>query len=228
MFPYGPGIAQDITTETAEPLVKYFVDFTGPRAVRLLRQHGLAPGSVVRVFAPGEIQRIFDDLILNGVKGSRFSPRICEVLLEHLILKIAECLMPREASETPAFATYQRCRQHIQSQHLRLRTQAQVARECHVNPAYLCRLFRRYDHQTPYQYLLRLKMNLAAEACRIPARWSSRWPPNWASATPSIFRGRSRASSGSRPRPSAGCGEVKNLHPQAKTRYGQWPERTGR
>ena len=29
VFSYGPGVAQDITTETADPLVKYFVDFTG-------------------------------------------------------------------------------------------------------------------------------------------------------------------------------------------------------
>jgi AraC-like DNA-binding protein len=168
VFAYGPGVAQDITTDAGDPLVKYFVDFTGSRAVRLMRQCMLPPGSVARVFGSGEIQRIFDDLIQNGLKGSRFSPRICEVLLEHLILKIGDCLMPWGAVETPAFATYQRCRQHIQSEHLRLRSQVQTAEECHVNPAYLCRLFRRYDHQTPYQFLMRLKMNLAAERLQDP------------------------------------------------------------
>jgi AraC-like DNA-binding protein len=168
IFLYGPGIAQQIITDTADPLVKYFVDFTGPRTMRLLRQCLLAPGSMVRVFSPGDIQRLFDDLIHNGLSGSRFGPRICDLLLEHLILKIADGLMPQEAQQTPAYATYQRCRQHIHSEHLRLRTQAQIARECHVNPAYLCRLFRRYDHQTPYQYLMRLKMNLAAERLRDP------------------------------------------------------------
>jgi AraC-like DNA-binding protein len=29
-------------------------------------------------------------------------------------------------------------------------------------------LFRRYDHQSPYQYLLRLRMNLAAEQLHQP------------------------------------------------------------
>jgi AraC-like DNA-binding protein len=29
-------------------------------------------------------------------------------------------------------------------------------------------LFRRYDHQTPYQFLLRLKMNHAAERLQSP------------------------------------------------------------
>jgi AraC-like DNA-binding protein len=37
-----------------------------------------------------------------------------------------------------------------------------------VNNAYLCRLFRRYDHQSPYQYLLRLKMNHAAGRLKQP------------------------------------------------------------
>jgi AraC-like DNA-binding protein len=33
---------------------------------------------------------------------------------------------------------------------------------------YLCRLFRRYDNQSPYQYLLRLKMSRAAERLKQP------------------------------------------------------------
>ena len=37
-----------------------------------------------------------------------------------------------------------------------------------MNPPYLCRLFRRYDQQTPYQYLMRLKMNAAAERLQDP------------------------------------------------------------
>ena len=44
----------------------------------------------------------------------------------------------------------------------------QVARECLVDRAYLCRLFRRYDHQTPHQFLMRRKMHLAAERLQQP------------------------------------------------------------
>jgi len=168
MFFYGPHVAQHITTDAADPLVKYFINFTGNRVARLLRQCGLTPGRVIRISALGEMQGIFDDLIQNALKGSRYGSRVCELLLEHLILKAADSPMPWEAAEMPSFATYQRCLQHIQSQHLHLQTQSQVARECHVNPAYLCRLFRRYDHQTPYQYLMRLKMNWAAERLQDP------------------------------------------------------------
>jgi AraC-like DNA-binding protein len=168
VFSYGPGVPHHITSSQGDPLVKCFVDFTGRRAGELLGQSDLPPGSCGRTFAPAEIEDLFDDLISNGLKNTRFSVRICDVLLEHLLLKIAELLVPGPSAPSPAYATYQRCRQHVQTHYVELRTLAQIARQCHVDPAYLCRLFRRYDHQSPYQFLLRLKMNLAAGRLQDP------------------------------------------------------------
>jgi len=163
VFSYGPTVSQDIVTDSAEMLVKYFVDFAGMRARSLLRRHGLAPGSVVNVSAPGEIQDVFDRLIRDGLSAGGLSTELCASLLDYLILKITESRTPGQARHTPAYATYRRCRQYIQTHFACLKTLRQAAHECHVDQAYLCRLFRRYDHQTPYQFLQRLKMNLAAE-----------------------------------------------------------------
>lgn len=49
---------------------------------------------------------------------------------------------------------------------MRLRTLDEVASECHVSAANVCRLFRTYDQQSPYQFLLRLKVNRAAVLLR--------------------------------------------------------------
>ena len=168
VFVYGPDVPHHITTDRDDPLAKYFVDFSGRRAAKLLRQNSLAPGISGHVFAPGEIQRIFDDLIQNGLKATRLSSQVCATLLEYLVLKITESLSTWEAAQTPAFATYQRCRQYIQANYSGTTNLAQIARHCHVDSAYLCRLFHRYDHQTPYQFLMRLKMNLAAERLQNP------------------------------------------------------------
>ena len=169
VFSYGPEVAHDIVSDPADPLVKYFVNFTGGRGLDLLDRCGLGPGALGRAFAPAEVQDLYDVLIHNGVKAARFSGPLCAALVECLIFKIAESLMPAEAVETPAFATYQRCRQHIQTHFAQIGALGQVARQCHVDPAYLCRLFHRYDHQTPHQFLMRLKMNLAAERLQNPA-----------------------------------------------------------
>ena len=96
------------------------------------------------------------------------SAALCAKLLECLALRMAGARAPLAGAETRAFTTYQHCRSHIELHSLRLRTLAQIASECHVNNAYLCRLFRRYDKQSPYQYLLRLKMHHAAGRLKEP------------------------------------------------------------
>ena len=93
---------------------------------------------------------------------------LCAALLEYLILKMLEARVPGQVGQTQAYATYQRCRQHIVDHSERLMSLDNIARECHVDRAYLCRLFRRYDHQTPHQFLMRRKMNLAAERLQAP------------------------------------------------------------
>lgn len=166
VFSYGPRTAHDIVTDPADPLVKYFVDFTGSRAAGLLRQRGLVPGGVVQTSAPGEVMGIFDELIRNGQRHSPFSGRITAVVLEHLLLKLAETAIPNGSATTIAFATYRRCRELIERRWQELDSLAAAAAACHVDGAYLCRLFRRFDRESPYQLLLRLKMVRAAELLR--------------------------------------------------------------
>jgi AraC-like DNA-binding protein/quercetin dioxygenase-like cupin family protein len=163
VFSYGPGVPQDIVGTPGDPFVKYFVDFTGTNAARLLRSCGLRPGSVMQVFPPDVLSPLFDELIHGGLRGGPGRADLCAKLLECLALKLAGATAPLKETETLSFASYQRCHRHIEQHFLRLRTLEQIALECHANKAYLCRLFRSYGHQSPYQYLLRLKMNYAAE-----------------------------------------------------------------
>jgi AraC-like DNA-binding protein len=168
LFSYGPGTPHHITGNAAEPLVKYFVDFAGTRAAGLFRSCGLASGRASEVFPANVLQPLFDELIQAGSQARQESAVLCAKLLECLALRIIGAHAPIAGPETLAFTTYQQCRRHIEQHSLRLRTLEQIASECHVNNAYLCRLFRRYDQQTPYQYLLRLKMNHAAERLQQP------------------------------------------------------------
>jgi AraC-like DNA-binding protein len=168
VFSYGPGVPQHITGDPADPFVKYFVDFTGKDAARLLRSCGLPPGSVKQVCPPHALSALFDELIESGLSRGHGNAELCAKLLECLALKLSRTNATVEEMETLAFATYQRCRQYIEQHFLGLRTLQEVAVECHANKAYLCRLFRNYHHQTPYQYLLRLKMNYAAECLQKP------------------------------------------------------------
>ena len=168
LFSYGPGTGHNITSSPKEPLTKYFVDFTGVHALNLLRQCHLAPGTTAQVFPSNELQGLFDELIHTGLKAGKSSATICGKLLQCLGLKILDSCAPPQRGASLSFATYQKCRQHIQQNFLRLKRIEEVAQQCHVDAAHLCRLFKRYDHQSPYQFLLRLKMNLAAQCLQEP------------------------------------------------------------
>ena len=168
IFVYGPGIRQHITSNPQNPLVKYFVDFAGTQSSQWLQRSRLAPGKVSEVFPPNEIQPLFDELIRSGQRGTRHTPELCRQLLGCLGVKLLEARAPLQRADSPAFATYQTCRQFITEHFHRLRTLEETARECHLDTAYLCRLFRRYDHQSPYLFLTRLKMNAAAGQLQQP------------------------------------------------------------
>lgn len=162
VFSYGPGVAHDMAGDRKESLVKYFVDFAGQQAPAILRSCGLTAGSVAQVFPPHILSPLFDELIQSGLAIGRANPLLCAKLLECVALKIAGATTALEEAETLAFDTYLQCRRHIEEHYPRLQTLEQIAKQCHVNKAYLCRLFGRYHHQSPYQYLLRLKINQAA------------------------------------------------------------------
>jgi AraC-like DNA-binding protein len=163
IFAYGPKTLHSIQGDAANPLVKYFVDFSGFGAAALLRSAGIAPGQVSRVFPSNSLASLFDELIACGLQGRRHRLELCQRLLECIALKANSSKMPTEAAESLAFATYERCRSHMERHFLRLRFIKQVADECHIDSSYLCRLFKLFHRQAPYQYLLHLKMNFAAE-----------------------------------------------------------------
>jgi AraC-like DNA-binding protein len=163
VFSYGPGIPHNITADPVAPPVKYFVDFSGPESNGIIHKCHLLPGTASQMALPHAIRNLFDELIHCGRRGRAGANELCAKLLECIALRIAESRIPQESAETLSLLSYQHCRKHIEENFQRLKTLEQLANECHLDAAYLCRLFQRYDHQSPYQFLMRLKMNLAAE-----------------------------------------------------------------
>jgi AraC-like DNA-binding protein len=168
VFAYGPRVPHDIQCDPDRPLVKYFVDFAGRKTRRLLSPPGVRPGQLIQTSNPQDIRRIFEELISAGLRSTPFRPRICSAILEHLLLRLAETAVAPGTVGTAAFETYQRCHQFIADHYLNLTGLAEIADQCQLDSAYLCRLFSRFDYESPYQYLTRLKMIYAAEQLQVP------------------------------------------------------------
>ena len=163
VFSYGPGVPHVIRTDRRRRLKKFYVDFAGRDAVARLRAARLAPGSHLMVGRPREVEEIFGLLQQFGRAHSRHSQLLCTQMLGVLLTKIAERALPPGGGDAQAFATFERFREYLTTHRKRLVSVEQATREFGLSSAYVCRLFRRFDTESPYQYLLRQRMNLAAD-----------------------------------------------------------------
>lgn len=163
VFSYGPDMPHGMACKPAMPMVKYFVDFMGTEASRMLTRWELAPGSIKQVTNIAPVADIFDTLIGTGASMSQHVDQLCSLLLECLMIRCADNLIACGGRDARARATYQRCVNYIANHIEDIRSVEQAAKACHIDQAYLCRLFRRFGQYSPYQQILRLRMRSAAQ-----------------------------------------------------------------
>jgi AraC-like DNA-binding protein/quercetin dioxygenase-like cupin family protein len=163
VFAYGPGVAHTIRNDAQHRMRKYYVTFAGREALALLKAAGLARWKALHVSALHEVAELFEALWREAREDTALAHTLCQMLVRLLLLKIQQLAIPSGRSVPRAFETYERLRRHIEEHHLRVHTVDEIARECHVTPIYASRLFRRFGRTGAYQFLLRLKMNHAAE-----------------------------------------------------------------
>lgn len=166
VFSYGGNVAHRIRSSATSPLRKYFVDFDGRRAGGLLTDVQLTPGSALQLTTSGEVKTAFDSLMRLAEARHRGVSEICALQLELLLLSIKYATEPVSPSERRALATFERCRQQIDADFLRMRTVDEAAEACHIDVSYLSRLFQRFHGVTPLRYIQTLQMQWAANRLR--------------------------------------------------------------
>lgn len=163
VFSYGPATRCAIETDPRQPMVKYFVCVAGTEATARLRKAGLAPGSIRRLATHGELRTRWEDILREGQHAGEPAREICAALLQVLLLKVEQGTSHHGSRGDPARETFLRCQALIDAQAEKLASLQEVAEKAGIEASSLCRLFRRYQGTSPYQYLLRRKMNAAAE-----------------------------------------------------------------
>lgn len=163
VFSYGPDVSQVIMNDGDQPLEKYFVNIRCGDPSILFGMEADLYGRILRSVRPHSIQQTFEELTDYGIGQNRWSGRICANLIELLILKMAESSVTGGDWSGIAYTNYLRCVSILNRHYLKFRSVDDIAEACCIDVSYLCRLFRKYGHQSPYQYFLRLNMNHAAD-----------------------------------------------------------------
>jgi AraC-like DNA-binding protein len=161
LFTYGKGVGHRIQADQHHPMLKYFIVISGRDSIDWLSRHMVPTGSVVQIAQPDRIRQILDDIIDFGLRDRPDREHCCMQALTYLMLKLSDQIVPLSKSGVRSFHTYQRCRNYIEINGLTLRSMREVAVACHVDEAYLCRLFQRFGRERPFHYLQHIRMNHA-------------------------------------------------------------------
>lgn len=163
LFIYGPKTRHHIVSDPKSPLGKYFVDFFGREAAGLMRAGSVASGSALQIPDLESCRVLLEMILAEGGRGLRTTPQICVSLLRILILKTAGAQISSALKDLGPTQTFELCRDLIDARHLEFQDLDAVARAARIDKSYLCRLFQSHGYPSPYKYLIRKKINRAAE-----------------------------------------------------------------
>lgn len=162
LFGYSPGVAHVISSSTEQPLLKYFLDFSGSRARSIFHNLPLKESGTAWMHSPHEIRDLFQQIVDAGQQPGPLSRKLCSSLFEVLLLRIEQNAMRPEETTCRAFETYTRASNELKTGFRNLRSTADLARKLKITPAYLARLFQRYSNASPHKTLMAMKMAEAA------------------------------------------------------------------
>jgi len=162
VFAYKPFTAHTIQASPDDPLVKYFIDFSGRDARRIISRKVLGARGIAYLHYPQPVLDLYEQMLETGLKGGALAPRLCSLLLELLSLRIEENAHASSEAHSRARQSFERCRGELQKHFRTIHSVSELAALTHFDAAYLSRLFYRFVGESPHEMLTRLKMNEAA------------------------------------------------------------------
>lgn len=162
LFGYMPNTALTIENSGVYPLTKYFVNVYGAVARKLFEESPLGGLQVLDFSGVRWVEETFRQLVKFGARGGVKAERSCRLLAELLLMQVEETEGEQEGPMSAARQSYQKCRSLIEAKFATMKSIAELSAEVSLDQAYIARLFGRFDDETPFKKLTRLKMNQAA------------------------------------------------------------------
>lgn len=162
LFGYGPETELRIEGLAGERLTKCFVDICGRGAEALFEASPLGRGEIVNFAGSRWMESVFRELIRCGQSGGGLAGRRIRLLAEDVLLASHEGVGETMEVEAYSRSSYRRCTAVLEERFEDLSSVAELSALVNLDQAYISRLFKRYDDDSPYRKLVRLKMNKAA------------------------------------------------------------------
>ncbi|MBD5778547.1 AraC family transcriptional regulator [Pelagicoccus sp. NFK12] len=162
LFGYRPNESLLIESLGDAPLVKGFIDLYGSRVEALFSRTAMAEGQPIQYAGTSWMEHNFRQIVARAKDGGAQAIQFCELTAEGLLLHASDEGELNRNRLSNSYSSYLKCRSEIQSNFREVDTVAELASRVGYDQAYISRLFQRFDHEGPYAYLTRTKMNEAA------------------------------------------------------------------
>ncbi len=144
------------------PREHIFIAFTGSQAKRLMNQSGLEKTGIIKLEKPGEIIYLAQAILKSGLEKTEHSHELCCNYLKALLLEQSAGRARGDKTASASTSTYRQCRKYIDENFSSIFLPSTVAAHCRINTRYMSRLFKKYAGISPHEYIMRLKLNRAA------------------------------------------------------------------
>lgn len=163
LFCYAPDSSVLIKNSGEQPLVKYFFDFTGKDAHELIEKRFLENTEFLNIPHLSWIPENMKQLLETGKSGDKRAEESCVLLLRLILKQVQDYAPTNKIALSISFSKYRQAQDFIHKSYRQIHSLEQLADECNLSSAYLCRIYQRFHHESPTQALTRQKLNHAAK-----------------------------------------------------------------
>lgn len=149
------------TPQPGPVVVQDMVMVFGDQTVDLFSTMELPPVGAVVLKKPALAETLMDEILNEGRLGLPKMASHCLALTEVLMGRIASQYHSGKEERHAARQSYLRCREYILTHYTSIRSLREVAQQCGVSTAYMCRLFMRHCQMRPHQVLTQARINRA-------------------------------------------------------------------
>jgi AraC-like DNA-binding protein len=169
VFAYGPDTPHAIFAAADRPPGKWFIDLAGDQVPEALQRVGLAPGCAGLIDAASPARALFDLIVDTGRRSGPEADDLLAAMARALLHALAHPRCDPAPDTAQAQATYERCRDWIAAHASAGAGVQEAAAALALSPAYISRLFRRFDRVPPGIYARRLRLQQAADRLAMTA-----------------------------------------------------------
>jgi AraC-like DNA-binding protein len=166
-FCYSPTTSLRITADREHPFLKYFVIFAGTKPRHAVARGPLRINRVLQALYPQELREILEHVIAEGNRKSEASVAIATDYLRIFFQKLHESTEEERGTaaeiSSRALGSFLHAKSFLEENFTRLTRAEDASHELGMAPETLCRLFHRFSDDSPYQLLLKLRVNLAVD-----------------------------------------------------------------